>query len=61
MEDSKRGKLIALITGIFSILIGLLYLIIIILLDFRGPILPPPPEALIEVVTPFLCFFVMAL
>ena len=44
-NDNKRGKLVAIITGIFSITIGILYLILITILDARGPLLPPPPEA----------------
>ena len=31
--------------GVFSILIGIIYLALITILDSRGPMLPPPPEA----------------
>ena len=33
-------------TGALSILIGLVYLVLITVLDARGPMQPPPPEAL---------------
>ena len=45
-EFPSRKRFIALITAGISILIGILYLILIIVLDARGPMLPPPPEAL---------------
>ncbi len=45
-NENKRGKLVAIVTGIFSIIIGILYLTLITILDARGPMLPPPPEAL---------------
>ncbi len=43
---TTRKRLIAIVTGVFSILIGAIYLILITVLDSRGPMLPPPPEAL---------------
>ncbi len=47
MSESKtKGRWIAIITGSFSIAIGLLYLILITVLDARGPMRPPPLEAL---------------
>ena len=45
MNQTNRGKLIAVITGLFSIAIGILYLALISILDAHGPMLPPPPEA----------------
>lgn len=42
----QRGRWVAILTGALSILIGVLYLILITVLDQRGPLLPPPPEAL---------------
>ncbi len=56
--NKDRGKCVAIITGIFSILIGALYLLIITILDSRGPMLPPPPEALsmVEVVFSFYSY-----
>ena len=50
-NENPRGKFIAITTGIFSIMIGILYLVLITILDARGPMLPPPPEALGLVVT----------
>ena len=44
-NENKRGKFVAIVTGVFSILIGILYLALITILDTRGPMLPPPPEA----------------
>lgn len=37
-----RGKLIAVITGVISILIAIAYLVIVQLLDFRGEMIPAP-------------------
>ena len=42
----SRGRWVAIVTGAFSILIAVLYLALITVLDARGPLLPPPPEAL---------------
>ena len=46
MAKQKRSRWIAIITGAISVAIGILYLALITLLDARGPMLPPPPEAL---------------
>jgi hypothetical protein len=43
---SRRGRWVAIVTGVISILIGVLYLGLILVLDSRGPLQPPPPEAL---------------
>jgi hypothetical protein len=51
-QGSRRGRWVALITGAVSILIGVLYLGMILLLDSRGPLLPPPPEALADLSVP---------
>jgi len=45
-SQQKRGRWIAVVTGAVSILIGVLYLGLITVLDSRGPMRPPPPEAL---------------
>jgi hypothetical protein len=42
----RRGRWVAIITGAISVLVGLLYLLLIVMLDSRGPLQPPPPEAL---------------
>lgn len=47
----KRGRWVAIITGILSVLIGVAYLALITVLDSRGPMRPPPPEALVGVVS----------
>ena len=58
MNDmNNRGRWIAIITGAFSIAIGALYLILITVLDSRGPMLPPPPEAFGMVVDVFYPLF----
>ena len=40
-----KKRLIAITTCIFSVMVGIIYLIMIAILDARGPMLPPPPEA----------------
>ncbi len=53
MGNPQSGrKVIAIVTGGISVLIGIFYLILIMFLDARGPMLPPPPEAFGVVVTP---------
>lgn len=42
-----RGKLIAVVTGVISILIAIAYLVIVQLLDFRGEMIPAPVSQLI--------------
>ncbi len=46
--DSGRGagRWVAIVTGAISVLVGVLYLLLIVALDSRGPLQPPPPEAL---------------
>lgn len=48
-SSQPRGRWVAILTGTISVLIGILYLALITFLDARGPMLPPPPEALAEV------------
>jgi hypothetical protein len=38
----ERKKLVAVITGIISVLLGLVYLILVQLLDSRGVMIPAP-------------------
>ncbi|NDG73819.1 MAG: hypothetical protein EBX49_00415 [Synechococcaceae bacterium WB8_1B_136] len=45
-QPQSRGRWVAIITGAISILIAVAYLALITVLDARGPLLPPPPEAL---------------
>lgn len=37
-----RGKFIAVLTGVISILIAIAYLVIVQVLDFRGEMIPAP-------------------
>ena len=48
---SSRGRWVAIITGALSVAIGVIYLLLITVLDSRGAMRPPPPEALVGVVT----------
>lgn len=48
-QASPRGRWVAIITGALSVAIGVIYLVLITVLDSRGPMRPPPPEALAEV------------
>ena len=41
-----RGKSVAVITGVISILIAIAYLIIVQLIDFRGEMVPAPVSQL---------------
>ena len=52
-KSNPRGRWVAIATGAISILIGVVYLVLITVLDSRGPLLPPPPEAFgVAVVSP---------
>ena len=46
----NKKNLLAFITAFISVAIGLIYLGLVLALDFRGPMNPPPSEALISVV-----------
>jgi hypothetical protein len=37
-----RSKIIPILTGIFSLLLGALYLVLVQLLDMRGEMIPAP-------------------
>jgi hypothetical protein len=39
-----RSKLVAILTGIFSLFLGFLYLAMVQLLDMRGEMIPAPLE-----------------
>ena len=47
----NKKNLLAFLTAFMSILIGIIYLALVFVLDLRGPMSPPPSEALISVVT----------
>ena len=38
----ERGKIVAIITGVISIILAFTYLIIVQILDFRGEMKPAP-------------------
>ena len=45
-----RGKLVAIITGVISILIAIAYLVIVQLIDFRGEMIPAPIDGMSTIV-----------
>ena len=47
-EFFNKKNIVALITASLSILIGLIYLALVFILDFRGPMNPPPSEAMLS-------------
>ena len=51
MNSKPSKQILALVTTVFSIAIAILYLVLITILDARGPMMPPPPEAFGAVVT----------
>ncbi len=46
----NKKNILAFVTASISILIGLIYLALVFILDFRGPMIPPPSEAMLSVV-----------
>lgn len=38
----NQGRIVAIITGVISILIAIAYLVIVQLIDFRGEMIPAP-------------------
>jgi hypothetical protein len=43
----NRSKIVAIVTGVFSLLLAIGYLLLVQLLDFRGEMLPAPPMGLL--------------
>ena len=41
-----KGKIVAIITGVISILIAIAYLVVVQLIDFRGDMIPAPVDQL---------------
>jgi hypothetical protein len=41
-----KGKIVAIITGVISILIAIAYLVLVQLIDFRGEMIPAPIDQL---------------
>ena len=58
-KPSTPKKFIALTTAAISVLIAILYLVLITVMDARGPMLPPPPEAFGAVVAVCVDSFLM--
>ncbi|MEG4810021.1 hypothetical protein QUA82_20060 [Microcoleus sp. F8-D3] len=42
----ERSKIIAIITGVISLILAVAYLLLVTLLDFRGEMLPAPQSQL---------------
>jgi hypothetical protein len=49
-----RSKLVAVITGVISLLLAVGYLVLVQILDFRGDMVPAPLSTLIRVIDPAL-------
>lgn len=45
VPGQRRSRWVAIITGAISVLVAVLYLVLIAVLDSRGPLQPPPAEA----------------
>ena len=43
----ERSKLVAIVTGVVSLLLGIAYLVLVQILDWRGEMVPAPLEGLI--------------
>ena len=59
-QNQTQKKFLAIITCGISVFIGIIYLVLITILDSRGPILPPPSEAFDELGVVFVDFFLRA-
>lgn len=44
----ERSKIVAVVTGAIALLLGIVYLAIVQLIDFRGEMLPAPQGQLIQ-------------
>ena len=42
----ERSKIVAIVTGAISLILAIAYLILVLLLDFRGEMLPAPTSIL---------------
>ncbi|PZU99207.1 MAG: hypothetical protein DCF32_18720 [Leptolyngbya sp.] len=51
-----RSKLVAVITGVISLLLAVGYLVLVQILDFRGDMVPAPLSTLIGLLDPALGF-----
>jgi hypothetical protein len=50
----ERKKLVAVITGIISVLLGIIYLLLVQLLDSRGAMIPAPITDLSLILSPLI-------
>lgn len=50
----ERKKLVAVITGIISVLLGVIYLVLVQLLDSRGAMIPAPITDLSLILSPLV-------
>jgi hypothetical protein len=50
----ERKKLVAVITGIISVLLGVIYLVLVQLLDSRGAMIPAPINDLSLILSVFM-------
>jgi hypothetical protein len=46
--DDSAKKAVAITTGAIALVISVLYLLAVVALEARGPLQPPPPEALVS-------------
>jgi hypothetical protein len=46
--DDSAKKMVAITTGAVALVISVLYLFAVVALESRGPLQPPPPEALVS-------------
>ena len=46
--DDSAKKVVAITTGAIALVISVLYLLAVVALESRGPLQPPPPEALVS-------------
>lgn len=49
-----RSKIVAIVTGIFSLLLAVGYLLLVQLIDFRGEMLPAPVGVIGEILFSFV-------
>ncbi|MBA2748145.1 MAG: glucose-inhibited division protein A [Tatlockia sp.] len=46
-----RSKIVAVVTGAIALLLGIVYLVIVQFLDFRGEMLPAPQVQMLQNIT----------
>lgn len=54
IDAMERKKLVAVITGIISVLLGIIYLVLVQLLDSRGAMIPAPITDLSLILSPLI-------